>query len=219
MMHQSRGPPNPHLPAAGLQGFSAAAKIGSAIKDPSMKFCSQCGHPVTQRVPEGDTRPRFVCGHCGVIHYQNPNIVAGCVPIWEDQILLCRRAIEPRRGFWTLPAGFMENGETLEQAASRETDEEACARVDNLELYTLFDLPHINQVHVFFRAQLADLNFAVGEESLEVRLFAQNQIPWSELAFPTVGRTLEYFFTDRLDRHFPVRNEFLGPLLGRLPKT
>jgi len=184
-----------------------------------MKFCSQCGNAVTQRIPEGDNRLRFVCTQCQTIHYQNPNIVAGCLPVWGDQVLLCRRAIEPRRGYWTLPAGFMENGETLEQAACRETDEEACARVGELSLYTLFDLPHISQVHVFFRAQLADLDFAAGEESLEVRLFAQNEIPWAELAFPTVGRTLEYFFADRLEQHYPVRNEFVGPLFARQPDT
>jgi len=177
-----------------------------------MKFCSHCGNPVDQRIPDGDNRLRYVCSHCDVIHYQNPNIVAGCLPVWGEQILLCRRAIEPRLGFWTLPAGFMENGETLEQAASRETDEEACARVSGLTLYTLFDLPHISQVHVFFRAELVDLDFGVGPESLEVRLFAQNEIPWSELAFPTVGRTLEYYFADRQKHDYPVRNEFLPPL-------
>jgi ADP-ribose pyrophosphatase YjhB (NUDIX family) len=202
-----------------LRGVAHAAKIGAANRKPSMKFCSQCGSAVTQRIPEGDNRLRFVCSQCETIHYQNPNIVAGCLPVWGDQVLLCRRAIEPRRGYWTLPAGFMENGETLEQAACRETDEEACARVSELSLYTLFDLPHISQVHVFFRAQLADLAFSAGEESLEVRLFAQNEIPWAELAFPTVGRTLEYFFADRLEQHYPVRNEFVGPLFPRQPDT
>jgi ADP-ribose pyrophosphatase YjhB (NUDIX family) len=177
-----------------------------------MKFCSQCAHPLSQSIPAGDNRLRFVCDGCGCVHYQNPNIVAGCLPVWGDQVLLCRRAIEPRLGFWTLPAGFMENGETLEQAACRETDEEACARVSNLSLYTLFDLPHINQVHVFFRAQLADLDFASGIESLETRLFSQNEIPWSDLAFPTVGRTLECYFADRLENRYPVRNETLPPL-------
>lgn len=182
-----------------------------------MKFCSQCGNRVHQVIPEGDNRLRFVCEHCTCIHYQNPNIVAGCLPVWGDQVLLCRRAIEPRYGFWTLPAGFMENGETLEQAACRETDEEACARVRDLRLYTLFDLPHISQVHVFFRAELADLNFAAGSESLETRLFKQSEIPWSDLAFPTVGRTLECYFADRLGDHYPVRNESLPPLLAALP--
>ena len=177
-----------------------------------MKFCSQCASPVEQRIPEGDNRLRFVCPQCQTIHYQNPRIIAGCLPVWGEQVLLCRRAIEPRRGFWTLPAGFMENGETLEQAAARETLEEACARVHGMQLYTLFDLPHINQVYMLFRAELADLDFAAGEESLEVRLFDEQQIPWSELAFPTIGRTLECFFADRRQNLFPVRNEPLEAL-------
>lgn len=134
------------------------------------------------------------------------------MPVWGDQVLMCRRAIEPRRGFWTLPAGFMENGETLEQAAARETMEEACARVHAMHLYTLFDLPHINQVYMLFRAELSDLNFAAGEESLDVRLFDEQDIPWSELAFPTIGRTLECYFADRVSQHFPVRNEPLAAL-------
>jgi ADP-ribose pyrophosphatase YjhB (NUDIX family) len=124
-----------------------------------MKFCSQCGNPVTQRIPEGDSRLRFVCDSCQAIHYQNPNIVAGCVATWGTKVLLCRRAIEPRLGYWTLPAGFMENGETIEQAAIRETAEEACARVRNLSIYTLIDVPHISQVHVFFRAELVGPGF------------------------------------------------------------
>ncbi len=177
-----------------------------------MKFCSQCGNTVTRMIPAGDNRMRHVCGHCATVHYENPRIVAGCLPVWGDQVLLCRRAIEPRRGYWTLPAGFMENGETTEQAAARETLEEACARVRNLNLYTLFDLPHISQVYMMFRAELVDLDFAVGEESLEVRLFEESQIPWSELAFPTIGRTLECFFADRRQNLFPVRNEPLAAL-------
>ena len=177
-----------------------------------MKFCSECGQPVIQRIPEGDSRLRFVCGHCHTIHYQNPNIVAGVLPTWGSRVLLCRRAIEPRRGYWTLPAGFMENGETLEQAARRETVEEACARVGPTSLYQLFDLPHINQVHVFFRAELADLDFAVGIESLEVGLFEENEIPWDELAFRTVARTLECYFRDRIEQHYPIGTEYLPPM-------
>lgn len=184
-----------------------------------MKFCSHCGNPVSQRIPDGDTRPRYVCGQCQSIHYQNPRIVAGCLPVWQEQVLLCRRAIEPRRSYWTLPAGFMENGETMQQAAQRETWEEACARVNDLQLYTLFDLPHINQVYMFFRAELADGDFAVGEESLEVRLFHQAEVPWSELAFPTIGRTLECFFADRLTQSFPVRNESIRILPANYKKT
>lgn len=177
-----------------------------------MNFCSHCGHAVSHVIPEGDSRPRYVCSACGTVHYQNPNIVAGTVPVWGDQVLLCRRAIEPRKGFWTLPAGFMENGETMQQAAVRETEEEACARLHNLSLYTLLDVPHINQVHVFFRADLADLNFASGVESLEVRLFSEKDIPWSALAFRTVARTLECWLNDRREGSFAVRSEALPPM-------
>ncbi|WP_437883606.1 NUDIX hydrolase [Pseudomonas sp. LRF_L74] len=177
-----------------------------------MKFCSQCGSTVEHRIPAGDNRPRFVCTSCATVHYQNPRIVAGCLPVWGEQVLLCRRAIEPRRGFWTLPAGFMENGETTAEAAARETVEEACARVGSLQLYTLYDLPHISQLHVFFRAELVDGQFDVGEESLEVRLFDEAQIPWNELAFPTVGRTLKYYFADRLQHNYPIRNEGVAPM-------
>ncbi len=177
-----------------------------------MKFCSQCGQPVRWQTPVGDHRPRFVCPACHFVHYQNPRIVAGCLALRDEQILLCRRAIEPRRGLWTLPGGFMENGETMKQAAARETLEEAGAKVEELELYTLFDLPHIHQVHVFFRARMIDESIAVGEESLEVRLFHESEIPWARLAFPTVGHTLEYFVKDRLCQRYPVRNELLPPL-------
>ena len=177
-----------------------------------MKFCSQCGHSVSQHIPQGDSRLRYVCDHCQTIHYQNPNIVAGCLPTWGTQVLLCRRAIEPRKGYWTLPAGFMENGETVEQAARRETLEEACAKVENLAIYTLIDVPHINQVHVFYRAELLTPDFAAGEESLEVRLFDEADIPWSELAFRTVSRTLECFFADRQGDTYPVRSEAVAPL-------
>ena len=177
-----------------------------------MKFCSQCGHSVSQHIPQGDSRLRYVCDHCHAIHYQNPNIVAGCLPTWGRQVLLCRRAIEPRKGYWTLPAGFMENGETVEEAARRETLEEACAHVEQLAIYTLIDVPHINQVHIFYRAELQSLDFSAGEESLEVRLFDEADIPWSELAFRTVSRTLECFFSDRLTQTYPVRSEAVPPL-------
>lgn len=170
-----------------------------------MKFCSECGQSVTARVPDGDTRSRFICDHCQTIHYQNPRIVAGCLAVYDQQVLLCRRAIEPRLGYWTLPAGFMENGETTEEAALRETWEEARATLQQQELYMLFNLPHINQVYMFFRGELADLNFSAGEESLEVRLFHEHEIPWDELAFPTVGKTLKQYFIDRQEQTFPVR--------------
>lgn len=177
-----------------------------------MTFCSHCGHHLEQQIPQGDSRLRDVCPACKTIHYQNPKIVAGCIPVWGDQVLLCRRAIEPRRGFWTLPAGFMENGESMAEAAMRETLEEACARVKNLNLYSIFDLPHISQVHTFFRAELSDLSFDIGVESLEVALFHESEIPWQNLAFPTIGRILTCFFQDRNAHHFPVRNESLAEL-------
>ncbi|RMT57691.1 MutT/nudix protein [Pseudomonas coronafaciens pv. atropurpurea] len=177
----------------------------------NMKFCSQCGNPVIQRIPEGDSRLRYVCEHCHTIHYQNPNIVAGCLVTLGEKVLLCRRAIEPRLGFWTLPAGFMENGETVEQAARRETVEEACATLAGLHLYTLIDVPHINQVHVFYRAEMASETFAAGIESLEVQLFDEADIPWADLAFMTVRRTLECFFADRRRQTYPVHTSALPP--------
>ena len=162
-----------------------------------MNYCSRCGREVERKIPPGDNRERFVCGHCGAIHYQNPRIVTGCLPLWEGQVLLCRRAIEPRRGLWTLPAGFLEVGETVEAGALRETWEEARARVELLGLYTLFSVPHISQVHMFFRGGLVDGEFAAGDESLEVRLFDEDAVPWDELAFPVVTRTLRHYFQDR----------------------
>lgn len=175
-----------------------------------MKFCSNCGEQVIQRIPEGDSRPRYVCEHCDTIHYQNPNIVAGVVPVWGEKVLLCRRAIEPRLGYWTLPAGFMENGESVEQAARRETLEEACAEVEDLQLYSMIDVPHINQVHIFYRSNLVKPEFAAGIESLEVKLFDEADIPWSELAFQTVRRTLECFFRDRRQQDFQVYTDCLS---------
>lgn len=170
-----------------------------------MKFCSACGREVQLRVPDNDDRERFVCAHCETVHYQNPKIVVGCLPVWEDRVLLCRRAIEPRAGFWTLPAGFMENGETTLDGARRETWEEARARTEEEELYTLFDLPHISQVYMFYRARLAPPDFAAGPESTEVALFREEEIPWTDLAFPVVSATLEHFFEDRRSGSFRFR--------------
>ncbi len=169
-----------------------------------MKYCSECGQPVTLKVPAGDNRPRHVCDACGTIHYQNPKIVAGALPVWEDRVLLCRRAIEPRYGLWTLPAGFMENGETMEEAAARESREEANARLELDGLYTVISLPTINQVYVMYRARLQDLDFHPGEESLEAALFTEAEIPWDRLAFRTIRYTLERYFEDRKTNRFPV---------------
>ncbi len=171
-----------------------------------MKFCSECGSPdVAWRIPDGDTVPREVCGACGAIHYRNPKVVVGCLATWEDRVLLCRRAIEPRHGLWTLPAGFMENGETLAAGAARETIEEARARVDVGELYTVISLPQISQVYVMFRSRLLDLDFGPGPESLEVGLFHEDDIPWDRIAFRTIARTLRNYFLDRRDGAFPLR--------------
>ncbi|MCU7806270.1 MAG: NUDIX hydrolase [Candidatus Thiodiazotropha sp. (ex Semelilucina semeliformis)] len=178
-----------------------------------MKFCSQCGSAVEVNIPEGDNRPRHVCAACGTIHYQNPKIVVGCIPVWQEKVLLCRRAIEPRYGFWTVPAGFMENGETSQQGAARETLEEACARVDVEGLYTLFNLPHINQIYLLFRSRLLDLDFGAGTESLDVGLFEEHEIPWDEIAFPVVRETLRLYFKDREQADFPLR----GGTIERLP--
>ena len=163
-----------------------------------MKFCSECAHPVSLLVPPDDNRPRYVCQQCGTIHYQNPKMVVGSIPVWEQdgetRILLCKRAIEPRYGYWTLPAGFMENEETTSEAALRETFEEAGARIQLHELFSLLNVPHVHQVHMFYRATLLDLDYQAGTESLEVALFAESEIPWNEIAFPTVSNTLKFFF-------------------------
>lgn len=176
-----------------------------------MRYCSDCGAEVALRIPPADDRERFVCTACETIHYQNPRIVVGCLPIWEERVLLCRRAIAPRHGFWTLPAGFMENAETTLEGARRETWEEARAPIGNAELYTVFDLPHINQVYMFYRASLPRAEFAPGPESLEVGLFAEAEIPWAELAFPVVSATLEHFFEDRRRGVYPVRSRPIRP--------
>ena len=162
-----------------------------------MKFCANCGASVVQRVPPGDSLPRWVCDQCGEIHYQNPKMVVGTIPEHEGRILLCRRAIEPRYGYWTLPAGFMENDESTSQAALRETEEEAGAAIEMGEPFTLISVPRVNQVHLYYRARLRNLEFKPGEETLEVALMDEGQIPWKEIAFRTVGLTLKHWFADR----------------------
>jgi len=171
-----------------------------------MKFCSLCGCTVDLLVPPNDNRARHVCRSCGEIHYQNPKLIVGAIPEWQDKILLCRRAIEPRLGLWTLPAGFMENGETTTEAAARETLEEANAHIDIGDLYTMFNLPYINQVHLLFRATLENLEFSPGVESLEVRLFSEQEIPWDTLAFRPVRFSLQHFFSDRKKGTFKFRS-------------
>jgi ADP-ribose pyrophosphatase YjhB (NUDIX family) len=171
-----------------------------------LNFCSNCGSPVESKIPAGDHLPRFVCSSCGTIHYKNPLLVLGCVPEWQSKILLCRRAIEPRLGFWTVPAGFMENGETLQAAAARECHEEALAKVEIGSLLAVVSVTGANQVHVMFRAKLLQPEFAPGPESLEVGLYDEAQIPWGDLAFPSGEFTLRKYFEDRAagreDHHF-----------------
>jgi len=176
-----------------------------------MKFCSQCGGAVSLLIPNGDNLPRHVCHCCGTIHYLNPKLVIGCVAEWEDRILLCRRSIAPRYGLWTLPAGFMENGESTSQGAVRETLEEACARVEILQLFSLVNVPHINQVHLFYRARLLDKAFSAGLETLETALFPEDSIPWQEIAFQSVALCLRAYFSDRGAGRFVFHEEDLRP--------
>ncbi|MBX3234983.1 MAG: NUDIX hydrolase [Nitrospiraceae bacterium] len=178
-----------------------------------MKFCSQCGAALSQKVPPGDNLPRFVCDTCQTIHYQNPKVVAGCIAEWEGRILLCRRAIEPRTGLWTIPAGFMEIGESTEQAAIRETMEEANAEVEAVALYAVFSLPRISQVHVLFRGAMRTEAFKPGIESLDVRLFSPSDIPWDELAFPVVHEALARYVRELEQGTFSVH---VGDVLPRM---
>ena len=158
-----------------------------------MNFCSHCGAAVKSRVPPGDNRERFVCDACGEVHYQNPNNVAGAILTWEDKVLLCKRAIEPRYGLWTLPAGFMENNESVHQAAARESIEEANAKPGHLSLFGVFSMPYISQVYLMFHGKLLSNEVSPGVESLEVGLFTREQIPWEELAFPVVSYCLQLY--------------------------
>lgn len=177
-----------------------------------MKFCSECGAPVELRQPHDDSRERHVCTVCATVHYQNPKVIVGAIPEWEDgRILLCRRAIEPRVGLWTLPAGFMENGETTAQGAARETLEEANALVEIKDLYSMYNLPYIDQVYLLFRARMLNLDYSPGVESQEVALFAEHEIPWDDLAFRAVRMTLENYFSDRQAGSYQFRMGDLTP--------
>ncbi|WP_432697440.1 NUDIX hydrolase [Marinobacterium sp. YM272] len=171
-----------------------------------MKYCSECGESVERGVPPGDNRERHICPACGTIHYHNPRIIAGCLPVYGDRVLLCRRAIEPRLGYWTLPAGFMENGESTEDAARRETLEEACTEVEIHSLYTLTSIMHVNQVQMIYLAKMPSPDYGPSEESLEVALFSEEEIPWDELAFETIRNVLRLYFEDRKQQKFPLRH-------------
>lgn len=175
-----------------------------------MHYCPICGSPIDVKIPEGDNRPRHVCVACGEIHYQNPRNVVGCLLRWEDKILLCRRSIEPRRGYWTLPAGFMENGETAMDGAARESREEACAEAESLRLFAVYSLPAINQVYLMYSGVLKDGYSAAGEESLETRLFLPEELPWDDMAFPVITETLRRL----IDDGYP-ENVYLADLFRR----
>jgi ADP-ribose pyrophosphatase YjhB (NUDIX family) len=180
-----------------------------------MKFCSNCGSSLSVRVPPGDTLQRHVCDACNTIHYQNPRMVVGCIAEWEDKILLCRRGIEPRYGLWTVPAGYMENGETTFDGAVRETLEEAHARVEIGALYALYNIPHISQVYILFRARLLDPAVRPGAETLEARLFPESEIPWEEIAFATVRNTLTHYFADRRQGKYSFHMGTIEPIKKR----
>lgn len=177
-----------------------------------MKFCSQCGQPVELKIPPGDNLPRYVCTACGTVHYRNPTMVVGCVPDHEERILLCRRSIEPRAGYWTVPAGFLENGETLAEAAARETLEEAMATVSIGRLFAIANVTHARQVHIMFEGVLLGDTFGAGHETLEAALFADVDIPWSEIAFPSVEFALRRYLEDRASGEQRLHLTDLGPL-------
>ena len=199
---ESTASTNSAIPAGGgsigdRDGQPHFARARGARDNACMKFCPECGQPVQVKVPEGDHLPRHVCSACAAIHYHNPKIVVGCVPEHEGRILICRRAIEPRLGFWTIPAGFMENDETLQQGAARESREEALAEVEIGSMLAVVHVLHARQVHVMFRARLTTPEFGAGEESLEVTLCDPGDIPWRDIAFPSVRFALERYLEDR----------------------
>jgi ADP-ribose pyrophosphatase YjhB (NUDIX family) len=175
-----------------------------------IKHCRRCGAPAQYRQPDDDNRERAVCTSCGEIHYENPLNVVGTVPVWGEQVLLCRRAIEPRHGFWTLPAGFMELGETVADGALRETAEEAGANIELEGLFTMLSVVRVGQVHFFYRARMLDTSLDPGPETLEARLFHEHEVPWDELAFRTVRETLQHYFACRRSGQFTLHCADIG---------
>ncbi len=185
-----------------------------------MKFCSRCGSAeIESKIPDGDNRARFCCPDCDIIFYENPKIVTGCVVTHEDKVLLCKRAIEPRLGSWTLPAGFMENNETIQQGAARETYEEATATVADLSLFAVYNLTHISQVYMMFRAELDRPEASPGVESLETEFVLEQDIPWDDLAFPVIDETLKLFFADRKAGKYNVHHGEITRLADRTLRT
>jgi len=170
-----------------------------------MNYCSECGAKVVLEIPEADNRHRHICRSCRTVHYCNPKIIAGCIPEWGDQILLCKRGIKPRYGLWTLPAGHMETGESTPEAAVRETLEEANAKVEILGLYMVINLIDVDQLYMMYRARLLDREYSSGAESLEVGLYHEQEIPWETLAFPSIRETLRYYYRDRQAGCYRIR--------------
>lgn len=183
----------------------APLHLSAMLSHRRIQFCRSCGTHVRYFVPQDDNRERASCPACGTVHYENPLAVVGTLPVWMSQVLLCRRNIEPRFGLWTLPGGFLELGETTEQGALRETTEEAGAQIELQGLYTVLNVVHVGQVHLYYRARMLGPHLDPGPETIEAKLFDEQDIPWDELAFETVRTTLRCFFQDRQSSHFPVR--------------
>ncbi len=175
-----------------------------------IRHCRVCGAATQYRVPDGDNRERAVCTACGEIHYENPINVVGTVPVWGDQVLLCRRNIEPRYGLWTLPAGFLELGESTAEGAVRETVEEAGARIELEGLYTVLNVVRVGQLHLFYRARLLDTRFDPGPETIEAQLFREHELPWEAIAFRTVRETLRHYWADRARDRFELHLADIG---------
>ena len=207
---QIRAKPPVIMPCAVLVAPRAHATLNFMNIVRSIRHCRACGKNVSYQVPADDNRERAVCVGCATIHYENPINVVGTVPVWEDQVLLCRRNIEPRFGLWTLPAGFLELGESTSAGAIRETTEEAGARIELQGLLTLLNVVRVGQLHLYYLARLCDTQFAPGPETIEARLFTEDQIPWEELAFRTVRETLLRYFDDRRKGQFSVHCADIG---------
>ncbi|HEU0196587.1 MAG TPA: NUDIX hydrolase [Nevskiaceae bacterium] len=169
-----------------------------------MKFCSQCGHPMQRRIPDGDHFEREVCDHCGYIQYYNPKVIVGCIPVWQQRIVMCRRSIEPRLGYWTFPAGFMELHETAAEGAAREAAEESGVPVTVDDLLAVIDLPHVGQIYMLYRGRAQSAAVHPTDETSEVRLMTEAEIPWDRIAFPTISHGLKFFFADRAAGHYSI---------------
>ena len=181
------------------------------INKPIQKYCSYCGAETTFKIPKGDNKKRAVCSSCGTIFYENPKIVSGCILEWDNKILLCKRATEPRSGFWTLPAGFLENNETVAEGAMRETFEEANAKADSIKLFFMCDLRHISQIYIMYMGKLIDGKFSPGPESSDVKLFCESEIPWDDIAFTVIEKTLKLYFEDKKRGNYSIHFDTIDP--------